>query len=164
MRVGGSTEIEMRERKHRAEDALCSARAALTGGVLPGGGEALRRAALACVDVPNKIENQSVVLAYRAFLSACKTPLRKIADNCDVSADVIERDIADAVKRGESPEQMFGYNARTGEVVDLWLSQVYDPALVTFSSLENAVSVARAFASLGACVVEDCEEDEAKIK
>ena len=157
LRVGGSTDIEMVEKKHRAEDALCSTKAAFRSGVLPGGGESLRRASNNAKKLDNA--NVSIVFAYNAFLSACKIPLRKIAMNCEASPDVIENDIARMIStHGEANGEVYGYNARTRAVEDLWLSKIYDPSLVTFNSLENAVSVARAFASLGACIVEDTEE------
>jgi chaperonin GroEL len=156
LRVGGSTEIEMIEKKHRAEDALCSTRAAFKSGVLPGGGEALRRASCNTEQLNNS--NASIVFAYNVFLTACKVPLRKIAMNCEVAPDVVENDIARMIaSKGEENGEVYGYNARTGLIEDLWAAKIYDPSLVTFNSLENAVSVARVFASLGACIVEDTE-------
>jgi len=137
IRVGAATEIEMKEKKARVEDALHATKAAVAEGILPGGGVALIRAAHVLAALKETVggeERFGVELIERA----CAEPLKRIAQNADdhlVSPDVI----LGKVREGTGA---FGYNARTGEFGDMVEMGVIDPTKVTRSALQNAASVA----------------------
>ncbi|MBR5042096.1 MAG: chaperonin GroEL [Bacteroidales bacterium] len=134
--VGATTEVEMKEKKDRVEDALNATRAAVEEGYLPGGGVAYIRAveALAEVKGDNEDENTGIHIVARAI----EEPLRQIAENAGVDGSVIVQKI----KEGKAD---FGYNARTGEYVNLFEAGVIDPTKVARVALENAASVAGMF-------------------
>ena len=134
--VGATTEVEMKEKKDRVEDALNATRAAVEEGYLPGGGVAYIRAveALAEVKGDNEDENTGIHIVARAI----EEPLRQIAENAGVDGSVIVQKI----KEGKAD---FGYNARTGEYVNLFETGVIDPTKVARVALENAASVAGMF-------------------
>ena len=134
--VGATTEVEMKEKKDRVEDALNATRAAVEEGYLPGGGVAYIRAveALAGLKGDNEDENTGIHIGSRAI----EEPLRQIAENAGVDGSVIVQKI----KEGKAD---FGYNARTGEYVNLFEAGVIDPTKVARVALENAASVAGMF-------------------
>ena len=134
--VGATTEVEMKEKKDRVEDALNATRAAVEEGYLPGGGVAYIRAveALAGLKGDNEDENTGIHIVSRAI----EEPLRQIAENAGVDGSVIVQKI----KEGKAD---FGYNARTGEYVNLFEAGVIDPTKVARVALENAASVAGMF-------------------
>jgi chaperonin GroEL len=132
IKVGASSEMEMKEKKARVEDALHATRAAVEEGVVPGGGVALIRAvsAIAGLKGDNDDQNAGIAIALRAM----ESPLRQIVSNCGEEASVV----ADQVKKGEGN---FGYNAGTGEYGDMLEMGILDPAKVTRVALQAAGSV-----------------------
>ena len=134
--VGATTEVEMKEKKDRVEDALNATRAAVEEGYLPGGGVAYIRAAAALEGL--KGENDDETTGIHIVAKAIEEPLRQIAVNAGVDGAVIIQKI----KEGKGD---FGYNARTGEYVKMFEAGVIDPTKVARVALENAASVAGMF-------------------
>ncbi len=131
--VGATTEVEMKEKKDRVDDALNATRAAVEEGYLPGGGVAYIRAAEALKGL--KGENDDETTGIRIIERAIEEPLRQIAANAGVEASVI----INKIREGKAD---FGYNARTDEYVNLYEAGVIDPTKVARVALENAASVA----------------------
>jgi chaperonin GroEL len=152
VKVGAATETEMKERKHRVEDALQATRAALEEGIVPGGGVALLRAVgavkLDAFDDPDERTGAQIVLR------ALEEPVRQIADNAGFEGSVI-------VERIRNGNQSEGLNAETGEVEDLVQAGVIDPAMVTRSALENAASIGKNILTTEAIVAEIPEKEPA---
>jgi chaperonin GroEL len=144
VKVGAATETEMKEKKHRVEDALQATRAALEEGIVPGGGVALIRAALTVT--PDAFENDERTGA-RIVVRATEEPLRQIAFNAGLEGSVVVND----VRKAKGNE---GLNAATGEIVDLVKAGVIDPAMVTRSALQNAASIAKNILTTEAIVAE----------
>ena len=134
--VGATTEVEMKEKKDRVEDALNATRAAVEEGYLPGGGVAYIRAIQALDKA--KGDNDDETTGIRIVAKAIEEPLRQIAQNAGVDGSVIIQKI----KEGKDD---FGYNARTGEYVKMYEAGVIDPTKVARVALENAASVAGMF-------------------
>ena len=134
--VGATTEVEMKEKKDRVEDALNATRAAVEEGYLPGGGVAYIRAGASLANL--KGENEDETTGIRIVAKAIEEPLRQIAENAGVDGSVIIQKI----KEGKGD---FGYNARTGEYVNMFEAGVIDPTKVARVALENAASVAGMF-------------------
>ena len=134
IRVGGMTEVEVKERKDRVDDALNATRAAVQEGVIVGGGVALVQAgkALEGLTGANADQNAGIAIIRRAI----EAPLRQIAENAGVDGAVV------AGKVRESSDQNFGFNAQTDEYGDMFKFGVIDPAKVTRTALEDAASVA----------------------
>jgi chaperonin GroEL len=134
IRVGGSTEIEVKERKDRVDDALNATRAAVQEGVVPGGGVALIHAgkALAELTGDNGDQDAGIAIVRRAI----QAPLRQIAENAGVDGAVV------AGKVTESKKKNFGFNAQTEEYGDMLTAGIIDPAKVVRTALEDAASVA----------------------
>ena len=143
--VGATTEVEMKEKKDRVEDALNATRAAVEEGYLPGGGVAYIRAAEALEGL--KGENDDETTGIRIVAKAIEEPLRQIALNAGVDGAVIIQKI----KEGSDD---FGYNARTGEYVNMFEAGVIDPTKVARVALENAASVAGMFLTTECGIVE----------
>jgi len=133
IKVGASTEIEMKEKKARVEDALHATRAAVEEGVVPGGGVALVRAlqALSALKGDNEDQNHGIVIAKRAM----EAPLREIATNSGDEPSVVLNKIADG-------KGSYGYNAASGEYGDMLAMGILDPTKVTRTALQNAASIA----------------------
>jgi chaperonin GroEL len=149
VKVGAATETEMKEKKHRVEDALQATRAALEEGIVPGGGVALLQAS-ASVSLDG-LEDDSATGA-RIVLRALEEPLRQIAENAGLEGSVVVNDVRKA-KAGE------GLNAATNEIVDLVAAGVIDPAMVTRSALQNAASIAKNILTTEAIVAEVPEKE-----
>jgi chaperonin GroEL len=145
VKVGAATETEMKEKKHRVEDALQATRAALEEGIVPGGGATLLRAADA-IDEATFADAEEAIGA-RIIKRALEEPLRQIAFNAGLEGSVVVNEVRAA---GEG----FGLNAATGEVVDLVAAGVIDPAMVTRSALQNAASIAKNILTTEAIIVE----------
>ena len=145
VKVGAATETEMKEKKHRVEDALQATRAALEEGIVPGGGVALLQAAEA-IKLDGFTDDDERTGA-RIVLRALEEPLRQIAENAGLEGSVVVNDVRKA-KKG------FGLNAATGEIVDLVAAGVIDPAMVTRSALQNAASIAKNILTTEAIVAE----------
>ncbi|MCO5066488.1 MAG: chaperonin GroEL [Rhizobiaceae bacterium] len=146
IRVGGSTEVEVKERKDRVDDALHATRAAVEEGVLPGGGVALLRAAKAldAVQVDNPDQKTGVEIVRRAI----ETPVRQIAENAGAEGSII------VGKLREKSEFGWGWNAQTNEFGDLYSQGVIDPAKVVRTALQDAASVAGLLVTTEAMVAE----------
>jgi len=128
IRVGGSTEVEMTERKHRIEDALEAVKSAQEEGIIGGGGSSLLRAA-------RSLNSGTDDLAASIVQSACEAPIRQMAANAGLSADIIIKDIL-------NEDDGKGWNFRDNEMVDLFEVGIIDPVKVTRTALQNAVSCA----------------------
>jgi chaperonin GroEL len=150
VKVGAATETEMKEKKHRVEDALQATRAALEEGIVPGGGVALLVAqkALNIETIEELDERTGANIVHRAL----EEPLRQIAENAGLEGSVVVNDVRKA-KRGQ------GLNAATGEIVDLIADGIIDPAMVTRSALQNAASIAKNILTTEAIVAEVPEKD-----
>jgi chaperonin GroEL len=150
VKVGAATETEMKEKKHRVEDALQATRAALEEGIVPGGGVALLQAAEAIKLDGFAIDDERT--GARIVLRSLEEPLRQIAENAGHEGSVVVNDVRKA-KKG------FGLNAATGEIVDLVAEGVIDPAMVTRSALQNAASIAKNILTTEAIVAEMPEKN-----
>src|SRR5574344_527945 len=150
--VGATTEVEMKEKKDRVEDALNATRAAVEEGYRPGGGVAYIRAAEAVAKLKgaNEDENTGIKIVSRAI----EEPLRQIAENAGVDGSVI----AQKIKEGKGD---FGYNAGTGEYVKMFEAGVIDPTKVARVALENAASVAGMFLTTECGIAEIPEKQPA---
>ena len=152
VKVGASTETEMKEKKHRVEDALQAARAALEEGQVPGGGVALINAAEAVRgDVVSKLEGDEKTGA-QIIIRALEEPLRQLASNAGLEGSVVVQQVRGA-------EKGFGLNVETGEVEDLLKSGIGDPTMVTRSALQNAASIAKNILTTEAIVAEAPEKN-----
>ena len=149
LHIGAPSEVEMKEKKDRVDDALSATRAAIAEGIVPGGGVALLRcvASLDGVKGDNDDETTGILIVKRAI----EEPLRQIVENAGVEGAVIVQ----KVKEGKGD---FGYNARTGEYENFFAAGVIDPAKVTRVALENAASIAGMFLTTE-CVIADKKEE-----
>jgi chaperonin GroEL len=157
VKVGAATETEMKEKKHRVEDALQATRAALEEGIVPGGGVALLQAASAVTISDNGASldgSDDERTGARIVLRALEEPLRQIAANAGLEGSVVVNDVRKA-KKGQ------GLNAATNEIVDLVAAGVIDPAMVTRSALQNAASIAKNILTTEAIVAELPEKEGA---
>ena len=149
VKVGAATEVEMKEKKARVEDALHATRAAVEEGIVPGGGVALVRTKFAIKDLKgdNDEQNAGIKIVLRAM-----EPMRQIVSNCGEEPSVVVNKVAGG-------EGNFGYNAQTGEYGDMVAMGVLDPTKVTRTALQNAASVAGLILTTD-CMVADIPEDK----
>ena len=152
IRVGAATEVEMKEKKARVEDALHATRAAVEEGVVAGGGVALLRAKQAIADLKGDTADQNA--GIKLILRAVEEPLRTIVTNAGEEASVVVNNVLNG--KGN-----YGYNAATGEYTDLVEQGVLDPTKVTRTALQNAASVASLLLTAEAAVVELAEDKPA---
>ncbi|MCC6485813.1 MAG: chaperonin GroEL [Armatimonadetes bacterium] len=152
VRVGASTETELKEKKHRYEDALSATRAAIEEGIVSGGGVALVNVISTVESLP--LEGDEKVGA-NIVKRALEEPLRQIAENAGQEGSVVVND----VKRHNKPG--WGYNALTGEIVDMMKAGIVDPLKVTRSGLQNAASIANMVLSTETLVAEKREKKPA---
>ena len=152
IKVGAATEIEMKEKKARVEDALHATRAAVEEGVVPGGGSALVR----CVDTVSKVkgENQDQDLGVKIVLRSLEEPLRQIVTNSGGDASVVLNEVA-------KHEGNYGYNASTGEYGDMIDMGILDPTKVTRTALQNAASIAGLLITTEVMIAESPEDKSA---
>jgi chaperonin GroEL len=153
IRVGGSTEVEVKERKDRVDDALHATRAAVEEGIVPGGGVALTRASVVLHGV--KGDNSDQTFGIEIVRKAIQTPLRQIAENAGADGAVI------AGKVLEKDEYNWGYDAQTGEFKDLVAAGIIDPTKVVRTALQDASSVAGLLVTTEAMVAERPEKKAA---
>ncbi len=153
LRVGAATEIALREKKDRVEDALCATQAAVEEGILPGGGVALVRASKILDKVRLGKEVDGVAVGVDVVKRACAYPLRQIVENSGGSPEVV----FEKVSRLKGNK---GFDAYTLEFVDMIESGIIDPLKVVRSALENASSVACSLLSVGCAMVEDGTQEE----
>jgi chaperonin GroEL len=149
IKVGAATEVELKEKKHRIEDAISATRAAIEEGVVPGGGTALLRARAAVKAVVDSLTGDEATGALTVWQSL-DAPARNIADNAGLEGALV-------VQRVESEKGSTGLNAATGEYVDLVKAGIIDPAKVTRAALQNAGSIA-ALVITTECLVVDKPE------
>ncbi|MGY1641632.1 chaperonin GroEL [Geodermatophilus sp. SYSU D00703] len=149
IRVGAATEVEMKEKKHRIEDAIAATRAAVEEGVVPGGGSALVHATAAIDSLDLSGDELTGARAVKAALDA---PLVRIAENAGFEGRVVVAKVREAGKGS-------GFNAATGEFGDLAVQGVIDPVKVTKAALNNAVSIAAMVLTTDSAVVEAPEEE-----
>ncbi|HVL26768.1 MAG TPA: chaperonin GroEL [Acidimicrobiales bacterium] len=153
IKVGAATEVELREKKHRIEDAVSTTKAAVEEGVVPGGGVALLRAQPKVYELANTIEGDEGT-GVRIVARALEEPLKQIAVNAGMEGGVI-------VERVRGMEGATGLNAATGAYEDLFKAGVIDAAKVTRSALQNAASIAGLFLTTEAVIVDKPEESKA---
>ena len=152
IKVGAATEVELKEKKHRIEDAISATRAAIEEGVVAGGGTALLRSRPAVLKVVESLSGDEATGA-RTVYDALVAPAKHIADNAGLEGSVV-------VQRVESEKGSNGFNAATGEYVDLVAAGIIDPAKVTRAALQNAASIA-ALVLTTECLVADKPEKNA---
>ena len=152
VKVGAATETEMKEKKHRVEDALQATRAALEEGIVPGGGVALLEStdAIKLDGYTDEDEKTGAKIVLRAL----EEPLRQISENAGFEGSVVVNDVRKSAAG-------LGLNAATGEIVDLVSAGVIDPAMVTRSALQNAASIAKNILTTEAIVAEVPDKDGA---
>ena len=157
IRVGAATEVELKEKKHRVEDALSATRAAVEEGIVPGGGVALINAlsALDNVVVPEGDQTTGVGILRRAL----EAPMRKIAENAGQNGDVIIQNVRR--QQEETGDSRTGYNVLTGQYVNMIKEGIIDPAKVTRGALENAASIASMILTTEALITDIPEEEPA---
>ena len=146
IRVGGATEIEVKEKKDRVEDALNATRAAVQEGIVPGGGVALLRAKKAVGRIHN--DNSDVQAGINIVLKALEAPVRQIAENAGVEGSIVVGKIL------ENKSETFGFDAQTEEYVDMVAKGIIDPAKVVRTALQDASSVAGLLVTTEAMVAE----------
>jgi chaperonin GroEL len=150
IKVGAATETELKETKHRVEDALSATRAALEEGIVPGGGVALLHAQAPVTDLLDSLDGDERTGA-RIVHRALEEPIRQIASNAGADGSIVVNNV-----RGQSGA--FGYNALTSEYEDLVQAGVVDPAMVTRSALQNAASIGSLIVTTEVVVAEPEEE------
>ncbi|MDG2527720.1 chaperonin GroEL [Caulobacter endophyticus] len=146
IRVGGSTEVEVKEKKDRVDDALNATRAAADEGIVPGGGTALLKASKALAGVTGDNDDQTAGIAI--VRRALQAPIRQIAENAGVEGSIVVGKIL------ENDSSSFGFNAQSEQYVDLVVDGVIDPAKVVRTALQNAASVAGLLITTEAAIVE----------
>jgi chaperonin GroEL len=146
IRVGGATEVEVKEKKDRVDDALNATRAAVEEGVVPGGGVALLRAKRAVGALKN--ENEDVQAGINIVLKALESPIRQIAENAGVEGSIVVGRIND------SKSQTYGFDAQSEKYVDMIEAGIIDPAKVVRHALQDAASVASLLITTEAMVAE----------
>ena len=151
MRVGAASEVEMKEKKHRIEDAVAATKAAVEGGIVAGGGVALVRTKMALSNMKLQGDEQ---LGLDILDRALEAPLRQIAENAGKEGGVV----VDAVKKSEGN---MGWNAVSGEIVDMIAEGIVDPAKVTRSALQNAASIAIMILTTEAAITDIPKEEKA---
>lgn len=151
IKVGAATETELKEKKHRIEDALSATRAAVEEGIVPGGGVTLLRAKKVVEELMNKLDGDEKIGASIVY-KALEAPIRQIAENAGYDGAVIVERVLN------SKEFSYGFDALKGEYVDMFKAGIIDPAKVTRSALQNAASIAGMLLTTEVLVVEKPEE------
>ena len=153
IKVGGMTEVEVKEKKDRVDDALAATRAAVADGIVAGGGIALVRAtaALDKLSGANQDQNVGIDIVRRALVAPCA----QIAENAGVSGEIVVGKVM------EAKDYNFGYNAQTGEYVDMMKAGIIDPAKVVKTAIQAAASTAGVLLTTGAVMSEIPEEKPA---
>ena len=146
IRVGGSTEIEVKEKKDRVDDALHATKAAVEEGIVPGGGVALLRAKAAVAKLTT--DNPDVKAGIAIVLRALEAPIRQIVENAGVEGSIVVGKIL------ENKSETYGFNAQTEEYVDMLKAGIVDPAKVVRTALQGAASVAGLLITTEAMVAE----------
>ena len=153
IRVGGSTEVEVKEKKDRVDDALNATRAAVEEGIVPGGGTALLRAKAAVAKLKSDIPD--VQAGINIVSKALEAPIRQIAENAGVEGSIV------VGKIGENSSATYGFNAQTEKYVDMIEAGIVDPAKVVRTALQDAASVAGLLITTEAMVAESPKDKPA---
>jgi chaperonin GroEL len=156
IRVGAATETELKEKKHRVEDALSATRAAVEEGIVPGGGVALVNAMSAISEM--KMEDQDAQIGVNIVRKALEVPLRKIAENAGQDGSVILETVRRTQK--EKKNLNIGFNVLSEKYIDMVKDGVIAPAKVTKGALENAASMAAMIQTTDALVTEVPEKEK----
>jgi len=154
IRVGGATEVEVKEKKDRVDDALNATRAAVEEGIVPGGGTALLRAREAVRSLTS--ENPDVQAGIKIVLKALEAPIRQIAANSGVEGSIVVGKITD-----NTGSITFGFNAQTEEYVDMIQAGIIDPAKVVRTALQDAASVAGLLVTTEAMIADSPKKESA---
>jgi chaperonin GroEL len=154
IKVGAATEIELKEKKHRIEDALAATRAAVEEGIIPGGGTALLRSAAVLSSLVEKAHSSDEKVGIKLVQKALEYPLRQIAQNCGLEGSVIVQKVLD------SKNQNDGFNATDEKVEDLVKAGIIDPKKVARAAIQNAGSVAGVFLTTEAAITDIPEEEK----
>ena len=152
IRVGGATEVEVKEKKDRVDDALNATRAAVEEGIVPGGGVALLRAKDAVAKLSS--DNPDVAAGIKIVLRALEAPVRQIATNAGVEGSIVVGKIS------ENSSADFGFNAQTEEYTDMIKAGIIDPTKVVRAALQDAASIASLLVTTEAMVAEKPKKDE----
>jgi chaperonin GroEL len=155
IRVGAATETELKEKKHRVEDALSATRAAVEAGIVPGGGVALINATKAIDKL--KMDYPDAQVGVQIVRHALEVPMRKIAENAGKDGAVILENVRRAQE--EKKDIRIGYNVLSEEYVDMVDAGVIDPAKVTRGALENAASIAAMILTTEALIADDPKDE-----
>ena len=155
IRVGAATEVEMKEKKDRVDDAQHATHAAVEEGILPGGGVALIRAIPLLNSLAETLTNDDEKTGVRIIARALSSPLRQIAENAGLEGSIV-------VQETEKLPYSHGLNALTGEYGDMLKAGILDPTKVVRSALENAASIASLLLTTEAIVAESREESSSK--
>ena len=155
IRVGAATEVELKEKKHRVEDALSATRAAVEEGIVPGGGVALLNALPALDDV--EVEGADAQTGIKILRSALVAPMRKIAENAGKNGDVIIQNVRAAQVKED--DNNIGFDVLTEEYTNMLKAGIIDPAKVTRGALENAASIAAMILTTEALITDMPEDD-----
>ena len=151
IRVGGATEVEVKEKKDRVDDALNATRAAVEEGIVPGGGTALLRAKGAVSKL--KSDNADVQAGINIVLKALEAPIRQIVENAGVEGSIV------VGKIGENKSETYGFNAQTEEFVDMIKAGIVDPAKVVRTALQDAASVSGLLVTTEAMIADKPKKD-----
>jgi chaperonin GroEL len=153
IRVGGSTEVEVKEKKDRVDDAMHATKAAVEEGIVAGGGVALLRAKVAVSKL--KTDNPDVKAGVNIVLRALEAPIRQIAENSGVEGSIVVGKISD------NKSETYGFNAQTEEYVDMLQAGIVDPVKVVRAALQDAASVAGLLITTEAMVAEAPKKESA---
>jgi chaperonin GroEL len=153
IRVGGSTEVEVKEKKDRVDDAMHATKAAVEEGIVPGGGVALLRAKAAIGKLSD--QNADIQSGINIVLRALEAPIRQIAENAGVEGSIVVGKVL------ENKSQTFGFDAQTEQYVDMLSAGIVDPAKVVRVALQDATSIAGLMITTEAMVAEAPKQKEA---
>jgi chaperonin GroEL len=156
IRVGAATETELKEKKHRVEDALSATRAAVEEGIVPGGGVALINAIVALDNVKMKVDDEQI--GVNIVRKSLEVPMRKIAENAGKDGSVIIENVRQAQKRAKN--KAIGFDVLRDEYIDMVKGGVIDPAKVTRGALENAASIAAMILTTEALITDVPEKEK----
>ncbi len=157
IRVGAGTEIELKEKKHRVEDALSATRAAVEEGIVPGGGVALLNAIAALDEVEKGVEGD-ILTGVKILRKALPMPMATLAENAGYDGAVIVENVA-ATRRNNN--NRFGFDVMAEDYGDMVAKQIIDPAKVTRGGLENAASIAAMILTTEALITDIPEKEKA---
>jgi len=152
IKVGAATETELKEKKHRIEDALSATRAAVEEGIVAGGGVVLARAKKVLQELLDSTDNPDIKVGIKVVLKALDTPMKQIVENAGLDGAVV----VDKILNNDDPA--FGYDALNDVYTDMFKVGIIDPAKVTRSALQNAASIAGILLTTEAALTEKPEE------